>query len=44
MQRAQLPEQRDAFLTRGGFAPEVHVLDDQVHFLGSHGGECFGRR
>ena len=27
-----IPEQRDAFFARGGLAPEVHVLDDQVHF------------
>jgi hypothetical protein len=44
MQRTQLAEQCDAFLTRGGFAPEVHVLDDQVHFLGAHGREGLGGR
>ena len=44
MQGAQFLEQRDAFLARGGFAPEVHVLDDQVHFLGAHGREGLGRR
>ena len=44
MQRAQLAEQRDAFFARGRLAAEVHVLDDQVHFLGSHGREGLGRR
>ena len=37
-------KQRDAFLARGGLATEVHVLDDQVHFLGTHGREGLGRR
>ena len=44
MQCAQFPEQRDAFFAGGGLAPEVHVLDDQVHFLGTHGREGLGRR
>ncbi len=44
VQCTQFPEQRDAFLAGGGFAAEVHVLDDQVHFLGAHGRECFGGR
>ena len=44
MQRAQFAEQRDAFLARGGLAAEVHVLDDQVDFLGTHGRECLGGR
>ena len=44
VQGAQFLEQRDAFLAGGGFAPEVHVLDDQVHFLGTHGREGLGRR
>jgi hypothetical protein len=33
VQRPQLPEQRNAVFARGGIAPEVHVLDDQVHVL-----------
>ena len=32
MQSAQFAEQRDAFFAGSGLAPEVHVLDDQVHF------------
>jgi hypothetical protein len=44
MQRTQFPEQRYAFFARSGLTPEVHVLDDQVDFLGSHGREGLGRR
>ena len=44
VQGAQFLEQGDAFFARSGFAPEVHVLDDQVHFLGAHGREGLGRR
>jgi hypothetical protein len=44
VQGAQLPEQGDAFFARSGLAAEVHVLDDQVDFLGTHGRECFGGR
>ena len=44
VQRTQLLEQRDAFFARGRLPAEVHVLDDQVHFLGTHGREGLGRR
>ena len=44
VQGAQLPEQGDAFFAGGGLAAEVHVLDDQVDFLETHGRECFGGR
>ena len=44
MPLADFAKQGDAFLARSSLASEIHVLDDQVHFLGSHGGECFGWR
>jgi hypothetical protein len=42
VQCPQLAEQGDAFLARSRFAAEIHVLDDQVHFLRAHGREGLG--
>jgi hypothetical protein len=44
MQRADLAEQRHAFVAAGCLAAEVHVLQYQVHWLTAEQGEALGRR
>jgi hypothetical protein len=41
MARADLAEQRHAFLARGGVGREVHVLDHQVDRLARQHGQAF---